>query len=124
MTFLEESLSGTKVNDLGDFNISLAPLFINVFPQNGQTFILLSHFKRNDRRYRFIKEDLLKRDTREIKMILSNIILSYVENLVVSPIRWSVTEITTRNAITKLFNETTQEVDKSLIIDHNLDLFL
>ncbi|MDP4086132.1 MAG: hypothetical protein Q8934_16140 [Bacillota bacterium] len=124
MIFLEESLSGIKINDLGDFNISLAPLFITVFPQNGQTFILLSDFKRNDRRYRFIKEDLLKRDTKEIKMILSNIILSYIENLVVSPIRWKATEISTRNAITKLFDETTQEVDKPLIIDHNLDLFL
>lgn len=122
--FLEKSLSGTKINNLGDFDISLAPLFINVFPQNGQTFILLSHFKRNDRRYRFIKEDLLKRDTKEIKMILSNIILSYVENLVVSPIRWNNTETTKRDAITKLFTKTIQEVDKPLIIDHNLDLFL
>lgn len=123
--YLEESLNGTKINDLGDFNICLAPLYLTVFPQNGQTFILLSHFKRNDRRYRFIKNDLLKRDTREIKMILSNIILSYVENLVVSPIRWKATKISTRNAITKLYNETPPEVvDKPLIIDRNLDLFL
>lgn len=57
-------------------------------------------------------------------MILSNIILSYVENLVVSPIRWNGTKISIRNAITKLFNETTQEVDKPLIIDRTLDLFL
>ncbi|CRK83002.1 hypothetical protein [Neobacillus massiliamazoniensis] len=123
-TFLEENLNGTKINDLGDFSISLAPLFITVFPQNGQTFILLSHFKRNDRRYRFIKEDLLKRDTREIKMILSNIILSHVENLVVSPKRWRETKLSTRNKITKLFNKNTKEVNNPLIIDYNLDLFL
>ncbi|MFS0596894.1 hypothetical protein AB1L16_09145 [Peribacillus frigoritolerans] len=37
--YLEESLNGTKINDLGDFNISLAPLFLTVFPQNGRKLI-------------------------------------------------------------------------------------
>ncbi|WP_265939759.1 hypothetical protein [Bacillus thuringiensis] len=126
ITFIEKDLNGRIINNIGDSKISLAPLFITVFPQDGKTYILLSYFKRNERRYKFIKEQILTESIEMQKVIVSNLIVAYLENWAISPIKWNELSKEMRAKIHKYFVDTITPGDggRPLLYDKTLNLFL
>lgn len=124
ITFLERDLEDNVINDLADFQISLAPLFITVFPQDGKTYILLSYFKRNASRYKFIKRQILNKAEEEQKKIISSIVMNYCENFAVSPVNWKGIDIEVRSKLDKKYRESLYEVDKKVSVEDGLNIFI
>lgn len=81
---LEYDIYGQKVNDLHNHNEKPKPLFINVFPQDNKTYIILSIFEEDESIYNFLNN--IENHNDKIK-ILNNLILC-TENIAISPIRW------------------------------------
>lgn len=123
-TYIERDLNNNIINELSDWETMLAPLFITVFPQNGKTYVLLSHFARNNRRYRRFAEQIVNSNIEEQKIIISNIILAYIENFAFSPTKWDGMSKESRDEIESTFLNTTFEIDKSLLKNENVNLFV
>lgn len=83
-TSLEYNIYGLRVNDLHDHDEKPKPLFINVFPQNNKTYVVLSMFEEDESIYSFLKSIGIRRDKLKI---LNNLILC-IENIAISPINW------------------------------------
>ncbi|MCK9578215.1 hypothetical protein M0R01_01820 [bacterium] len=81
---IEYDIYGLTVNNLHDHNEKPKPLFVNIFPQNNKTYIILSVFEEDEDIYSFLKSI----ETHEDKFtILTNLILC-IENIAISPDRW------------------------------------
>ncbi|MEY8744354.1 hypothetical protein AB9M62_34080 [Bacillales bacterium AN1005] len=88
-------VSCTKINPLIDmkgkyrWQSELAGCYLNIFPQNGVTYILISHFKENKKYCRKLinqlKECEEKRKYKEIETYLNKVVASHDMNLVISP---------------------------------------
>jgi len=59
-------------------------LFVNIFPENGKTNIIISHFKNMKKKYKFLAK-LEKSNKEKIKSAISNMIINYIENIAFSP---------------------------------------
>ncbi|SDJ53004.1 hypothetical protein [Paenibacillus naphthalenovorans] len=121
---IEKDLEGATVNDLSDFETALAPLFVTVFPQNNKTYVLLSYLKRNRRRFQFIGNQILNKSVPEKKVIISNLLISYIENIAISPIKWRLLSHEIQNKITVAFLNTATQVEKPLLHDKQIDVFV
>ncbi|MDF9841776.1 MULTISPECIES: hypothetical protein [unclassified Paenibacillus] len=121
---IEKDLEGNIVNDLNDFQTALAPTFVTVFPQSGKTYVLLSYLKRNQRRFKFIKSQILTKSVPEQKIIISNLLISYVENLAFSPIKWRQLDDSMQKKISAAFLNTATQLDKPLLLDKDIDIFV
>lgn len=124
LTFIEKDLLGNTVNDISDYNKVIYPLFITVIPQDGKTYVLLSYFERSKRRYSFIDRQIKPKDIETQKVILSNIIINYIENFAVSPIRWKNINKTRQKEIYKRFVDSSLEVEKELVSDKTFNIFI
>ncbi|WP_142330244.1 hypothetical protein [Bacillus cereus] len=125
ITFIERDLKNEVVNDLANLDAQLAPLFVTIFPQEGKTYILLSYFARNKRKYKFIREQILSQNIRMQKVIISNLIVAYFENWVISPIKWNELGTKMHSRIHRYYVRTIAAGDgkRSLIYDRNMNLF-
>ncbi|PEF23130.1 hypothetical protein [Bacillus pseudomycoides] len=125
ITFIETDLNNKVINEMANLQASLAPLFITVFPQDGKTYILLSYFERNKRRYKFIKEQILTQSIKMQKIIISNLIVAYLENWAISPIKWNKLSAKMKSKIYKYYVNTIVAGDgrRSLLYDRNMNLF-
>lgn len=103
---LEHDLNGNLINNLGDLHASLKPLALTVFPQGSKTYVLISCLRRDKKDYSFISKQILSRTKAEQKVIISNMVLAYVENLFISPAWWGDKPRETQEAISRLFHET------------------
>lgn len=86
---IEYDLKGNQINNLSDFSKELKITFLTVFPQGNKTFILISFYQKNKKIFSFINNQIMKRSINEQKVIISNLLLNYVENLVLSPRLWN-----------------------------------
>ncbi|MES9695713.1 hypothetical protein ABWK39_30595, partial [Bacillus toyonensis] len=121
--FIERDLEGKTINEIANLDATLAPLFITAFPQEGKTYILLSYFERNKKRYKFIGEQILAKNNKMQNIIISNLIVAYLENWAVSPIKWNKLSSKMKAKINKYYT-TTMEEDKLLLYDKNMNLFI
>lgn len=124
ITFIERDLNDEIINEMENFDVPLAPLFITVFPQDGKTYVLLSYFERNKRKYKFIKEQILTKSIQMQKIIISNLIIAYLENWAISPIKWNSLSRKMKARIYKHYHDTIMAGNRSLLYDRNMNLFL
>ncbi|PFB12453.1 hypothetical protein COK00_18715 [Bacillus cereus] len=126
IAYIERDLNDKVVNELKDLNAQLAPLFVTIFPQGGKTYILLSYFERNKRKYKFIREQILTQSIKMQKVIISNLIVAYFENWTVSPIRWNKLSKKMQSKIHKYYAKTISagNDERSLLHDKNMNVFL
>ena len=96
-------------------------LFVNIFPENGKTHILISHFKNQKKKYKFLSK-LIKLDGKNLKINISNMIINYIENIAFSPIY--INENFSQDEI-KLLKETfiKSVINPNDFIDLKLNLF-
>jgi len=109
---LEYDLRGNMINDLSDSNKRLKVVFLNIFPQNGNTFIVLSWLKENINDFSDFKKQILslKKENKKINL-LNNIIFNYTENLTLGPKLWNKFDAEEK----QLFNE---------ILGHPIELII
>lgn len=117
---MEVSNTGKLINDVtpNGYDQAMKPCFLNLFPQNGKTYCLLSYLHRHRRDYLFLKE-LANLSEVEKKVVISNILVNYVENFAVRPSYWN-------SGIKDIFpiGQCLEQVHTSFISDENLNLFI
>ena len=109
---LEHDLNGKVLNNLGDLKGSLKPLTLTVFPQASKTYVLISCFRKDKKDCSFIPNQILAGTKAEQRVVISNMVIAYVENLFISPAWWGNKPRETQEAISKLFCETISSDNK------------
>lgn len=121
---MEYDLQGNKINDFSDLDRDLKFSFLTVFPQGNKTFILLSFYQQDKRLFSFINNQIKKRSVAEQKHIVSNLILSHVENLVLSPRTWSSFTKEKQDFVKEFFSTTVNSFDNNLSNLKDINLFV
>lgn len=88
ITFMENDIDGNIINNIGDIDAELSPIIINIFPQQNSTFILLTSFNFSKTSYNFLELQLLNQTEFTQKIIISQLLMNYCENVVISPELW------------------------------------
>jgi hypothetical protein len=86
---LPHDFTGKYFEGALDSNKRPAVLFVTIFPANGKTHILLSHFTDDEPKYSFLEEQLVHLPAREQKIRLTNLIMLNCENAALSPQLWN-----------------------------------
>lgn len=121
---LEKDLEGNTINDISNMWAKISPLVVTIIPQSGKTYILLSYFSRERERYRKFFSQILAKPIDEQKSIISNIIVSYCENIVINPEKWDKLKDEEQIKILEYFNATTIEFDKDTVSNSDLNIFI
>ncbi|WP_148359061.1 hypothetical protein [Peribacillus simplex] len=102
----------------------LKPLMLTIFPQGNETVIIMSYFRRHKRFYSFIKDEIVSKTIEEQKLILSNLILMYVENFMISPVMWESFSNKKRKEIESFYKQhSLAEYTQTLIKNDKVNLF-
>lgn len=102
----EYDFEGNYISDLMDFKNLPKALFVNVFPQGGKTYILLSYFKKNKRDFSYLDDQLLHKREDIQKIRLSYLLATNIENIALSPTIWNNMSKGDKDAYLGLFKET------------------
>jgi len=121
---IEYDLQGNKINDFSNLYQDLKFCFLTVFPQGNKTFILISFYQQDKRLFSFINNQIKKRSVAEQKYIVSNLILSHVENLVLSPRTWSSFTKEKQDFVEEFFSATVNSFDNNLLNLKDINLFV
>lgn len=65
----------------------MKPCFLNIFPQKGKTYCLISYWHKDRRDYAFL-QNLNDKSDIEKQVLISNLIATYTENFVANPTFW------------------------------------
>lgn len=84
---LEIGSSGKTINSISRFSDKGKPTFFTLFPQSGKTYCLISWQRMNNKSYKDLVGLNLKTQ-KEKKVIVSNLLTSYVENFAANPDYW------------------------------------
>lgn len=111
------NFNGEKIND---YNLKTVPNYVmmNVFPENGKTFILLSYLlKQNNYLKNYVKKII---ETDDIENKLSEVILRNIENFVVSSEHWSMIPEKRKLCIQDFFAETLYTKGDNVLYNSNI----
>jgi hypothetical protein len=121
---LEEDPVGKIVNDFDNLKSKPKPLFLNIFPQNNKTFCVIS-WRRVDKKAYASMQLLAKYSKDRLKILISNILVTYVENFAVNPTYWDRLNQKTHEVFRVNFGKSTlSEETAPLIFDPNFSLFV
>lgn len=121
---VEYDLLGNQINDFSDFNQDLKFIFLNVFPQVNKTYVLMSFYRKDKKLFSFINSQIKKRSINQQKIIISNLLLSHVENLVLSPRVWNKLLDKQQDYVKQMFLITVNSLDNHLSNLKNVNLFI
>jgi hypothetical protein len=119
---IEYDLKGKPLNNIYDFEKPMKPLFFNVFPQGDNTIVLFSYFNEDHIIYEKFVLSILEKPLKNQQIIISNIIITYLENFVISPKMWASFSEKKKKKILKLFNDTIFNRNQSLV-SYRFNLF-
>lgn len=80
--------NGNPIYDPYDYSIELPSLFLNVFPQEDKTHIILSCFSKDKKKYDTVFNTLDSLTDLRIEEVISQIIVVHCGNLFISPSKW------------------------------------
>ncbi len=86
---IEYDFQENLINDLADTSRRPAPIFLNIFPSSGLTFILFSWLSENRETYQSIASKLETFTSPQIEKFFSNLIICHCENFFISPSKYS-----------------------------------
>ncbi len=81
-------LDGNQIYDPYDYTIELPSLFLNVFPQEDKTHIILSCFSMVKNKYDSVFNTLDSLTDLRLEEVISQIIVVHCGNLYISPSKW------------------------------------
>ncbi|MBP2202178.1 hypothetical protein J3E07_001619 [Methanococcus voltae] len=116
MPYIEYDLKNNILNDVENFEKPLKPLFINLFPHDSNTIVLLSYFKEDSPLYEDFVNSIIQKPQILQKPILSNIILIYVENFVISPTLWDSYSKRKKEKLEAILNKTLINKELNLLV--------
>jgi hypothetical protein len=99
---------GNYISDLMNFRGLPKALFVNVFPQNGKTYVLLSYLKNHSKYFKFLDNQLVYRKENIQRIRLSNLLATNIENIALSPTIWNRMPKNDKNVYLSLFEKTIQ----------------
>lgn len=79
-------------------------IFLNIFPEDGKTYILLGHLKQQDKELNKYVSQII--NSINFLDVISELILRYVENFTYSPDKWFAMKKEKRQEILKFFEST------------------
>ncbi len=105
---IEHDFRGNPVNVFPKSDIcdESKPLYLTIFPQNGRTHVLLSHYERDRDTYRPLRNDLKSMRIRDLKVAVTNLIANHIENFYVSPVYWKRLDEQTKVHFLEVFRQT------------------
>lgn len=121
--FIEWDVEGNLINDLLYYK-NIKPTFLTIFPQDGKTFILMSYLKKHKSYFDFIDDQILNKSLELQKIIISNMITLYVENVFISPIKWNILSEKAKKDYLKLYDHSLFKKPNRLLVDLNIDVFI
>lgn len=121
--FIGHDVEGNVINDLIRFK-NVKPLFLTIFPQNGNTYILFSYLKNDKNYFDFIENQIMNKDLEKKKTIISNILAINVENIFFSPKLWNNINTENKERFISLFRDTVIERPSTSFVDPNINIFI
>ncbi len=85
---LNYDFDGNQVYNPYDYSIELPTLFLNIFPQNNNTYAIFSCFHNERKSYDEILNKLVKLTEDKLENVLSQMVVVHCGNLFVSPRKW------------------------------------
>ena len=120
---LEKSPTGRQINKISDLKDIPKPLFFTLFPQDGKTYCGVSWYKKHEDYYKELRH--LNKQAEEFKkLIVSNLLTSYVENFAVKPGFWKKMPQETLDSFEKFWGTSSYQSNLPFIIDPNLNLLI
>jgi len=123
---MELSYDGTVINDLSNDESALETrmkhCFLNIFPQNGKTYCLISYLKRDRKDYDFL-QSMNGFDESLKKVIISNLLTSYTENFTANPTYWRSLSADTLKIYFAVYANSFKAQYAPFIANHELNLF-
>ncbi|OCL26611.1 hypothetical protein U472_11545 [Orenia metallireducens] len=121
--FIEWDVEGNLINDLIYYK-NIKPIFLTIFPQNQKTFIIMSYLQQHKNYFEFIDNQILNRALEKQKVIVSNMVTLYVENVYLSPIKWESLSEKEKRDYLKLYDMSLFSKPNSLLVDPKMDIFI
>lgn len=123
MIYLGKDTRGEIINNFDQEGVKYKPLFITIFPQNNNTFVLLSYLKKDRKSFKFIKEDLMKKTIDEVKVVLTNIICNKIDNFYYSPLFWERLNLENKQVFLNQFTSSNISTKNDLDNINNINIF-
>jgi hypothetical protein len=99
-------IEGKLVNNFTKYDETPNYVFLNVFPTKNKTYLFCSTLKLQAEKLKSVIAPFAELETEKLYDYLSEVILKYIENVVVSPNYWQRFSGEKKTAITKYFNDT------------------
>ncbi len=99
-------LSGKIINDPINYEDKINALYLNIFPQNNKTFILLSCFTDDLNIFKNLFSHIDSFTDSQLENIFSQLIIVHCENSFLSPERWKKVPSQKRKKTVSIFQET------------------
>lgn len=120
---MEYDFKGNQINNLLDFEKKTKLIFLTVFPQGQKTFVLFSFYRKYRKIFSSVWQQISSQDTQQRQIMISNLILAYVENFVLSPSLWKNLSSEEKHTIKGFFMESLEPFQKHLSEIKMINLF-
>lgn len=121
---LTKDFKGNKINDLTNLRAMLKYLFLTIFPENRNTYIILSYLKKHKHYFKFIEDQILDKNIDVQKKLISNLLLKHVENFVLSPTLWNSLDDKNKGKIIEIYLNSTNPFETNLARIDNVNIFI
>ncbi|WP_270406064.1 hypothetical protein [Paenibacillus timonensis] len=121
--FLLGDLNGKVINDPVNPNKYISPFFLNVFPQGGKTYILMSYLSKDKHMYTNVMQQILNANVEKQKNIISNLIIINAENFVFAPDKFERLPLQKQTYILQTYNKWILQQPVKLAPIEDLDIF-
>ena len=121
---IEYDFQENLINDLVNTSKRPAPIFLNIFPQGGKSFILFSWLSENWETYQSIVSKLETFTSPQIEIFFSNLIICHCENFFISPSKYSqMPKKIRRLFVSQYMNTLMTEFESDYISRRGINLF-
>jgi len=120
---LEYDFDGYLINDLRNTSKIPAHVFLNIFPQKGKTYILLSCLSENKTTYSDIFTEIKSMPNSRKEIFFSNMIISHCENFFMCPSKYYKIPKKARRLMVSRYIKTMQSIESNNIKRGSINLF-
>ena len=121
---LIQDFQGNIINDLSDQNSLPKYLYLTIFPQKGNTYILISYHKEHANIFNFLEQQLISIPKRE-QLKRLNILISKTESFYLNPSKWrSIPEVEKNELKSDFFANMESLENNSALKEPKFNLFI
>ena len=123
ITFTKD-FEGRKINDLTNLRAMPKYLFLTIFPENFNTYVILSYLRKHKHYFKFIENQILNTNIDLQKKLVSNLLLKHVENFVISPTLWNSLDDEHKEKIVEIYRKNINPLETNLNRIDNVNIFI